>query len=160
MNALDILKYGDLTFLGAVGNVPDPERETTGVCGAWSTKDLIAHLTAYEIALVEALSEVAQDGKPTPTLEQFRAPGGRFNDEQVAQRKNQTVAESLAEYRDAHAQAMAMAAQLGAEKLREVGTIPWYGEVYSLEDFIVYAFYGHKREHSGQIAVFCDRFKA
>ena len=28
---------------------------------------------------------------------------------------------------------------------------------YSLEDFIVYTFYGHKREHSAQIAAFRDR---
>ena len=40
------------------------------------------------------------------------------------------------------------------EELREVGTIPWYGLEYSLDDLIVYMFYGHKREHSAEIAVF------
>jgi hypothetical protein len=159
VNALDVMKYGNLTFLGAVSKVPEAERETAGVCGYWSTKDLVAHLASYEVALVEALHEVAKDGKPIPTLERFRSPDGRFNDEQVEQRQNQSINELLKEYQGAHEQAMAMIAQLGVDKLREVGAIPWYGAEYSLEDFIVYAFYGHKREHSAQIAVFCDRFK-
>jgi len=29
--------------------------------------------------------------------------------------------------------------------------------VYALDDFLVYAYYGHKREHSAQIAAFRDR---
>ena len=41
--------------------------------------------------------------------------------------------------------------------LREVGTLPWDGEDYALDDFLVYGYYGHKREHSAQIAAFRDR---
>jgi hypothetical protein len=34
-----------------------------------------------------------------------------------------------------------------------------YGLEYALDDFIVYAYYGHKREHTAQIAVFRDTLK-
>jgi hypothetical protein len=37
------------------------------------------------------------------------------------------------------------------------GTLPWYGPEYALDDFIVYSYYGHKREHSAQINVFRDQ---
>ena len=37
------------------------------------------------------------------------------------------------------------------------GTLPWYGNRYSLDDFIVYTFYGHKREHGAQIGVYRDK---
>jgi len=50
-----------------------------------------------------------------------------------------------------------MVAQLSSEMLCQNGTLPWYGEVYALDDFLVYAYYGHKREHSAQIAAFRDR---
>jgi hypothetical protein len=40
--------------------------------------------------------------------------------------------------------------------LRSTGTIPWYGEQYSIEDLIVYQYYGHKREHVAQIWVYRD----
>ncbi len=36
------------------------------------------------------------------------------------------------------------------------GPLPWYGPEYDLDDFIAYTFYGHKREHSAQIAAFAD----
>lgn len=52
---------------------------------------------------------------------------------------------------------MALVAQIPAETARLTGTLPWYGAEYALDDFVVYTFYGHKREHSAQIAVFRDR---
>ena len=39
----------------------------------------------------------------------------------------------------------------------QAGTLPWYGMAYSLDDVLVYMYYGHKREHSAQIAAFRDR---
>ena len=39
---------------------------------------------------------------------------------------------------------------------RQSGTLPWYGMEYALDDFLVYIYYGHKREHSAQIAAFRD----
>ena len=36
-------------------------------------------------------------------------------------------------------------------------TCPWYGGEYSLEDQLVYRYYGHQREHCAQVEVFRDR---
>jgi hypothetical protein len=52
---------------------------------------------------------------------------------------------------------MASLANIPAEKIREAGTMPWYGNEYALDDYLVYSFYGHKREHCAQIAVFRDQ---
>jgi len=52
---------------------------------------------------------------------------------------------------------MKLAGSLTPERLRETGTIPWYGEQYSLDDLIVYSNYAHKREHSSQIRLFRKR---
>jgi len=68
----------------------------------------------------------------------------------VSLRKDKTPAEVLAEYRDRQACTMMLVAQVAPETLREPGTIPWYGIEYSLDDFIAYAYYGHKREHSAK----------
>ena len=65
--------------------------------------------------------------------------------------------EVLAEYRDANARVAGLLARLPAETLREPGTLPWYGAEYALDDFLVYMYYGHKREHCAQIAVYRDR---
>ena len=67
--------------------------------------------------------------------------------------------EVLAEFNDAHAQVMSLATQISPELLRQTGTLPWYGMEYALDDFLVYTFYGHKREHSAHIAAFGDRLR-
>jgi hypothetical protein len=50
--------------------------------------------------------------------------------------------------------------RIDAETLRRPGTLPWYGDAYALDDYIVYQYYGHKREHTAQINVFKDALKA
>jgi hypothetical protein len=62
----------------------------------------------------------------------------------------------LGEYNDTQARVMLLAPTITPEVWRKAGTLPWYGMEYALDDFIVYSFYGHKREHSAQIAVFRD----
>ncbi len=156
MNAQDILKYGHITVLQTIDGLAESEWATGGVCGVWSVKDIIAHLASYEQMLVEVLTSFLGGG-PTPYLDQFQDPNGKFNDSQVAMRKDATIAETLAELNTAHAHVMALVEQIPTEMLRQAGTLPWYGMEYALNDFIVYSYYGHKREHSAQIAVFRDR---
>jgi uncharacterized damage-inducible protein DinB len=155
MNASDILKYGNQTFLRSLENVPQSEWEKGGVCGVWSVKDIVAHLASYELVLCDILGGFIGSG-PTPHLDQFKAGRG-FNDSQVEMRKGKSSAEVLAEYNAAHAEVMRLIAQLPTEKLREPGTLPWYGMEYALDDFLVYTYYGHKREHSAQVDIFRDK---
>jgi hypothetical protein len=156
MNAVDVLKYGHRTVLQTIDGLPESEWETGGVCGVWSVKDIIAHLASYELALVDLLKSFLGDG-PTLYLDQYIEMGLKFNDVQVALRKDKTIGEVLAEYNDTQAHVMSLVTQVPVETLRQPGTLPWYGMEYALDDFIVYSYYGHKREHSAQIAVFRDQ---
>lgn len=155
MNLSDILKYGHQTVLKTVDGLPDDAWQKGGVCGVWSVKDIIAHLASFEHALVDVLNGLL-DGGPTPYLDQFRSDE-KFNDAQVAKRKGHTPAQVLKEYQDTHAKTMELAARIPPERARENGTLPWYGAEYSLDDFVVYTFYGHKREHCAQVALFKKR---
>ena len=155
MNVLDVLKYGHLTLLASIENLPDADWEVPGAAGAASIKDLFAHLASMEQVLVEVLQGFLGGG-PTPYLDAMRN-GDQFNDDQIAQRRGTPAREVLAEYEDAHTRALALAAQIPAEAFRRNGALPWYGAEYDLEDFIVYTYYGHKREHSAQIGGLRDR---
>jgi uncharacterized protein (TIGR03083 family) len=155
MNAADILKYGHQSVLGSIEGLPEDDWETPGVCGVWSVKNIIAHLTSYEYLLVDAMNRLIGDG-PFPTLQKYGADPDGFNDAEVDARRDKSVADTLAEFNEAHAQTMQLLAQIPVDVRRQAGTLPWYGEEYALDDFIVYACYGHKREHTAQIAVFRD----
>ena len=155
MNATDILKYGQLIVLQAIDGFPETAYETPGACGVWSVKDIIAHLASYEEVLVDVLSAFV--GRyPTPNLDRFTGQGGQFNDIEVEKRKGRNMRELLDEFTDTHAQVMSLAERIRPEVFRQVGTLPWYGMEYSLDDVLVYMYYGHKREHSAQIAAFRD----
>jgi uncharacterized protein (TIGR03083 family) len=155
MNAADIVRYGQGTALRAVEGLPEDDWLTSGVCGYWSVKDIIAHLASYEQVLAEVLTTL-MGGRPTPRVDRFTDRSGNFNDTEVAARQGLSVADTLAEFNEAHGRVVAALATIPVETLRQPGTIPWYGPEYALDDLLVYAYYGHKREHSAQIAVFRD----
>jgi len=121
-------------------------------------KNIIAHLASYELVLVDILTTFTRSG-PTPTLTTFLELGGQFNDSEVNRRKERTIQDVLAEFNDTYTQVMSLIVPLPPETLRQSGTLPWYGMDYALDDVLVYMYYGHKREHSAQIAAFRDRLR-
>ena len=156
MNTDNVLEYGHQMVGQTVKGLPEAEWYTPDVCGVWSVKEIIAHLASFEKLLVDVLTSQMGDD-PTPTLDKFLEDYVAFNDTEVAARQHMTVAEVWAEYSEAQAQTAELLAQIPYEGRRLNGTLPWYGEEYDLEDFIIYTFYGHKREHGAQIAAFRDR---
>ena len=154
MNADDVFRYGHLTVLGAVEDFPADQWHTPGVCGVWSARDVIAHLASYELATADAFAGLL-DEAPSPTLGLLLSRGEAFNETQVEARRGQTWQETLAEYTAAHEHAAARLARIPLDRRRQAGLLPWYGAEYDLEDLITYMSYGHKREHSAQIAEFC-----
>ena len=159
MNALDILRYGHLWVLKHVEGLADEQWEVSGVCGVWSVKEIIAHLASFEVVLTDILA-IQTGNEPTPTLSHFKEmDGDAFNTLEVGRRKDRGSKEVLAEYCQTCEQAMKLLQTLPPESLQQPGLLPWYGLEYSLDDFIVYSFYGHKREHCAQIAVFLDHQK-
>jgi hypothetical protein len=159
MNTLDILKYGHLTLVGSLENVPFEDWETDGVCGVWSVKDIVAHLASYEQWHLEVLNEILGNSAPTPIIRSRGEHGDRFNDVEVEKRRGRSPQEMLDEYKASQAAVMELVCELPGSKLVENGTLPWYGAEYCLNDFFVYTSYGHKREHSAQVNVYRDQLE-
>jgi hypothetical protein len=158
MNTTTVLQYGHQTVVQTLEGLPKGAWNTPGVCGVWSVKDIIAHLASFEQLLVDVLNSLLIDG-PTPTLDKFQQDYVQFNDTEVAARRHKITDEVWAEYKTTHIQTLALLEQIPVERHRQNGILPWYGPEYDLEDFIAYTYYGHKREHSAQIAVFLDYLK-
>jgi hypothetical protein len=159
MNARDVMKYGHLTVLKAIDGFTDDNWNEGGVCGVWSTRNIIAHLASYELLLGDVLQNAA-DGSGTPNLDHYLETGEAFNDEEVDRRSGMTVAETLREYVAAYERSADAASQIPDGLWTTPGTLPWYGAEYSIDDWIVYQFYGHKREHTAQIDVYRDHLSA
>jgi uncharacterized protein (TIGR03083 family) len=156
MNADDVFRYGHLTVLGCVNGLQDEDWSRPGVCGVWSARDVVAHLASYELATGDVFAGILGE-EPGATLDLLLSEGASFNDAQVTERAGQTPAETLNEYIAAYERAAALLQRIPVAQRRENGILPWYGAEYDLEDVIAYMSYGHKREHSAQIAEFCNR---
>jgi DinB superfamily len=160
VNAADILKYGHMTVMHTIDGLSEEDCDVGGVCGIWSVRQIMAHLTSHELIIVDVLNSFLNSDTPTPYLSAYGSQGLAFNDIEVAKRKQMSFAETVNEYAAAYAQAHDLIVQIPVEKRRQVGTLPWYGAEYDLEDAIAYSVYGHKREHSAQINVYRDQLKA
>ena len=158
MNAYDVLRYGHQTVEQAVAGLDKDDWLAPGVTGVWSVKDVIAHLASFEQVLVEILDSFLSPG-PAPTVDRFKQGQQRFNDYEVNRRRHLTAREVWDEYERGHLRTLELLAQISCAQLQENGALPWYGPEYDLEDFIVYSFYGHKREHSAQIGDYRDQLQ-
>ncbi len=159
MNPADVLKYGHTFVTRTLDGLPYSEWETGGVCGVWSVKDIIGHLAFYEHLLTEVLSPFANLNIEAKLLPQMASP--TINDLQASLRKSLTAQQVFAEYGNTFTYNFEqIVPKVPKDIWSRVGTLPWYGAEYSLDDYIVYSFYGHKREHCGEINVFKDKLKS
>jgi DinB superfamily len=148
MNALDVLMYGQRTVRATIDRYGADDWERIAL-GVWTAKDLLGHLGAFEVRFADQLATFVG---AEPESDLMSADPRTFNDDQAAVRKDWPIDQVRAEFLGAHERAMRHARAISADVWREVGTIPWYGPEYSLDDLVVYQMYGHKREHDPQLS--------
>ena len=153
MNALDVLMYGQRTVRSTIDRY-GPDDWARIALGVWTAKDLLGHLGAFEVRFADVLATFV-DAPPDSDL--MSADPRTFNDDQAAIRKDWPIEQVMAEFLAAHERVMRHAKAISAEVWREVGTIPWYGPEYALDDLVVYQMYGHKREHDPQLSAVLEQ---
>lgn len=158
MDAVTIMFYGNRTFLQALEGLDFADWETPNVCGIWSVKNIVSHMAATEILFSDVFGMFI-GATEKPMFDRYGKTYATWNDETVAERYGMTPEDALAEYHAAYEEKMSRARQLSPGLLAQTGIIPWYGDGYSLDDYIVYGDYGHKREHAAQIMAFRDMLR-
>ena len=153
MNPIDVLRYGDREVRSVIERYRDDDWAAIAL-GVWTAKDLLGHLGAFEARIADVLAGFVGEA---PVTELLSADPATFNDDQAAIRAHWSIDQVRAEYDEAAARVADYAARIPAETWRAVGTIPWYGPEYSLEDLCVYQMYGHKREHAPQLSAVLER---
>ncbi len=148
MNAIDVLTHGQRAVMATVARY-QPDDWSRVALGVWTAKDLVGHLGAFEVRFADVLASIV--GAPVLS-DLMAADPATFNDDQAAIRRDWSVDDVLVEFTKAHDRAMTHATAISAERWREIGTIPWYGPQYALDDLVVYTMYAHKREHDPQLS--------
>jgi hypothetical protein len=156
MSITDVLDKSHVLVMQAVDNLPETQWDMPGVCGDWSVKDIIAHLTAYEVLLRDALKTFL-GSEPTHYLLAF-ANNSRdhFNAAAVEGHRYATAQQIEDDYNEVQMQTTALLAQIPAEKAVQKGAIPWRGGPLSLDE-LVNRLAAHTCEHCEQIRRFRER---
>jgi hypothetical protein len=153
VNPVDVLRYGQADLDGLIDRFRPDDWEAIAL-GVWTTKDLIGHLGAFEVRFADILALFLGE---SPDTDLSGTNPATFNDDQAAVRRDWSVDAVVSELRDGSRRVADRAARIPLERWTEVGTIPWYGPQYALDDLLVYSMYGHKREHQPQLEAVLDR---
>jgi len=153
VNVIDVLTFGQRDIEHLLARIGADDWDTVAL-GTWTTKDLVGHLGAFEVRFADLLAGFLDEPLATDLT---RADPATFNDDQAAVRRDWPAQAILDELHGAFQRSMELARRIPGETWTAVGTIPWYGLQYALDDLAVYSIYGHKREHGPQLEAALER---
>lgn len=141
------LKTTRQEILSLVDVIPPMERASRPVCGVWTMKDVIGHLTDWEMVGLSGLRQVAAGQTPefNPPITDFEA----FNTVNAAARADQPWAEVWAEFTAVRQELLDLFDQLPDADLTRPVPAPW-GRTLSTYLW-VQVWMGHDHEHATDV---------
>ncbi|MFQ5616420.1 MAG: DinB family protein, partial [Anaerolineales bacterium] len=130
-------------ILALVSLIPEGERAARLVCGEWTLKDVIGHLTDWELAGVER-ARLALDGVTSPAMDDLTGDFEAWNKAHAAARRPQPWEQVWADFDATRRDLISIVEQLTREDLERPFTTPWGKTVY--EWLVIWP--GHEREHA------------
>lgn len=127
----------------AVISETDPAQE---ICPGWAIKEIIGHITAWEIVIHKAIQAFTAGDPPYFLLEQ---DFDRFNADAVRARGNWSLEEVLQEWKDIRADLRKTVEVLPPDLLQEEMVLPWGSERTLAELIEILA--EHESEHMENI---------
>ena len=152
---LSELKSENEAWEDLLADIGEDRMEEPGVAGAWSIKDIVAHLAAWRRRTVGRIEAVA-NGRPEPTPEW---PADLHDDDDInawfhARDRNKSVRDVLAESRGVFQELVSAVAKLPEDALGDPARFPWM-EGAPLSGA---AFFGHFHdEHEADMRAFLSR---
>ncbi|MGH9470440.1 MAG: DinB family protein [Terriglobia bacterium] len=106
-NLLQRLDRAWREFLESYAGLPEAELLEPNVIGAWSVKDIIAHLTSWEEEALKHLQVIAEGRRP-PRYSLTHGGIDAFNAQTMERRKALSLAEALKQQMAVHKQLIAL----------------------------------------------------
>jgi hypothetical protein len=130
--------------LSALTLVPEDERTTLPVCGTWTLKDLLGHITDWEKVGIDGLRQLAAG--QTPEFEYTIALNfDEFNNANAAARRGQSWDEVWADYKETRQTLLHLFDQVPEEMMTREFMAPWQRP--SNPYFWMTIWFGHEHEH-------------
>jgi uncharacterized protein (TIGR03083 family) len=142
-----LLKATRKALVTLVALLPEAERTTRPVCGLWTLKDLVGHLTDWERVGVYGLQQIVAGY--TPEFEQTITDFDAFNAAHAAARQDQPWEQVWAEFQVTRQTLLNLLADLSEEALARSFATPWGTTVTSYRWVSIWSH--HEHEHTVDI---------
>lgn len=137
-------------FIATLSTHSDATLDRKGVVGEWSVKNVLAHLAAWELVVVQVLSERLETGKTPEVMATIAADMDAWNELQVAEVEELTPDDQLVEFEWTRSVLMQYLASLDDTALSK--TKPWAGWDGTVAEYVLDAIAAHERAHAEQVA--------
>ena len=155
MELFDALETSREGFLELIDDLRDDAFEEPGVNGAWSLKDVLAHLTRWEAELVKLLWQVSQG--QVPTSAHFSGIGiDKLNDKWYSEMQARRLEMVLEDYHSVRNQTMRRLENFTDQDLNDLKRYRWLGG-RPLWAWVASDSYEHENEHSIQIMAWKEK---
>ncbi len=144
--AIEQLNKTRAELLDAIQGVDQAALDRKGVIGAWSIKNVLAHIAAWEAWVVQALPARLASGTTPPDLAQRLVDEDASNAEEVAEREELTPDEQLMELERNRAELLAFVRGLDEATLTRLN--PWDTWAHTVPDYLLDALRNHEAEHA------------
>lgn len=138
------LKAARKEFIAAAALVPAAERDSRPVCGVWTLKDLVGHLTDWEKVGVDGLQQLVAG--VTPEFDEPIPDFDSFNARNAAVRRDQTWEQVWDDFEATRQTLLDLFDQLTGDHLQRTFIARWGWSLNGYVWMLVWA--GHDREHA------------
>lgn len=140
------LEESRLEFDEVLASIPKEDFSTPGVCGDWSIKDLLVHLTLWEAELIRMLWQIRQGEKPS-TGQLLPAAGiETLNHKWYRQYKNRSLESAQDDFDAIREQTIRRVKEFSSLELFEANHYSW-SKSTSLARFILESTTEHEAGH-------------
>lgn len=126
-----------------LNSLDEAQMTTAGVNGEWSIKDILVHLTAWHVHLLNLMHAVAHKQEPVLNHDENKGIDG-VNADFYEEGKSRSLEEALKGFRDTHSQVIEALQQLPDEALNAT---PWSDSTHPLWEYFAGNTYEHYEEH-------------
>lgn len=144
-SALEQLSATRTELLALLEGFDEAMLDRKGLIGAWSIKNMLAHIAAWEGWVVLALPARLASGATPPELAERLADEDASNAEEVAEREELTPDEQLMELERTRAELLTWLRGLDHATLARAR--PWDGWDHTIPDYLLAALRDHEAEH-------------
>ena len=154
-NLIATLDQERALLLDAIKKAPDEALTLKGVVGAWSIKNVLAHLADHERLMVQILPQRLATGITPEIVSIINADADAWNAKQIEASEYLTLSEQLKQLEQARQALVQVLRDVGEEGLNRQHPWPeWEGTV---AEYILQVVVEHEREHRETVIAALER---